>query len=45
MHKLKKLFCALVAALCAIVSVDEYILIIYGFKDDDRPDEHEECWQ
>lgn len=45
MHKLKKLFCAFIAALQAVVSLDEYMDILQGYWDEDRPDEHEECWQ
>jgi hypothetical protein len=42
---IRKLFCAIAAALHAVVSLDEYMDILSGYGDKNSPDEHEECWQ
>jgi len=43
--QIKKFFCAIIAALDAIVSTDKYEDILCGYLDDDAPDEHEQCLQ
>ncbi len=45
MKSIKKFFWAIIAALDAVVSLDKYMSILQGSLDEDRPDEHRECWQ
>lgn len=43
--RIKKFFCAIIAALDAVVSLDKYVDILQGYWDEGCPDEHEKCWQ